>query len=210
MKRVLLYARVSTSDKGQNPEVQLADLRRYSTAREWHIVEELVDHGYSGGSDDRPALKQVMSMARTRRADVILVTKLDRLARSLKHLVALLDEFGSLGIQFVSISDQIDMTTASGRLMLHIVAAFAEFERSLIRERTIAGLAFAKSQGRRLGRPPAKREGEILRLRAAGLSYREISRQLGVSRGAVYRAVKSGPKTSKNLTVKDESDRGPR
>lgn len=206
--KALTYSRVSTSDKGQNPEVQVADLRRYCAAREWTVTEEITDHGYSGGTDQRPGLKRLMALVRARRVDVVVVTKLDRMARSLRHLVALLDEFQALGVQFVSIGDQIDMTTASGRLMLHIIAAFAEFERALIRERTMAGLAFAKSKGKRLGRPRERNDGAILALKAAGHSYRKIAERLGVSRGAVYRAVQGVTKTPQKSPRKTPSNRG--
>jgi DNA invertase Pin-like site-specific DNA recombinase len=121
-----------------------------------------------------------------------------------------LDEFSALGVQFVSIGDQIDMTTASGRLMLHLIAAFAEFERAMIKERTVAGLAFARSKGKRLGRPPTRNDQPIIALRAEGLSYRAIADRLGVSRGAIYRALHSVPKTSKKSHEKIQSNRGPR
>ena len=189
--KAVTYSRVSTSDKGQNPEVQRDELRRFCLARGWEITIEVVDHGFSGGTDQRPGLKQLLTLVRARRVDVVVVTKLDRLARSLRHLVTLLDEFTVLGVQFVSIHDQIDLTTASGRLMLHIIAAFAEFERSLIRERTLLGLAHALRQGKKLGRPRTRDDQAILRLHANGLALREIARQLHTSLGAVQRAIKS-------------------
>jgi DNA invertase Pin-like site-specific DNA recombinase len=168
------------------------------------ITEEIVDHGFSGGTDKRPGLKRLMELVKARKVDVVVVTKLDRLARSLRHLVTLLDEFSSLGIQFVSLKDQIDMTTASGRLMLHIIGAFAEFERSLIRERTVAGLEHARRLGKRLGRPKTRNDEFILSLRAKGLSYSEISRKIGCEKSAVYRAIKavakSPPKPKRQIT----------
>jgi DNA invertase Pin-like site-specific DNA recombinase len=191
----LTYSRVSTSDKGQNPEVQAAELRRYCTARGWEIAEEIVDHGFSGGTDQRPGLKRLMTLVRARKVDVVVVTKLDRFARSLKHLVAALDEFKALEVLFVSVADQIDLTTASGRLMLHLLAAFAEFERGLVRERTMAGLDFARSQGKVLGRPKARDDAAIIALRARGRSFSQIQKELGVSKGAVCRAVKLTPKS---------------
>lgn len=191
--KALLYARVSTND--QHPESQLEELRLYCRARKWVLVEEIVDHGFSGGNDQRPGLKRLITLARSRKVDVVLTVKLDRLARSLRHLVTLLDEFSSLGVQFVSIHDQIDFTSASGRLMLHIIGAFAEFERSLIRERTIAGLAHARSRGRRLGRPKTTDVEAIVKLRAQGLSHKDIVKQLNVSSGSVWRALKGTPKS---------------
>src|SRR5271166_5439709 len=96
--KALAYTRVSTHD--QNPEIQITELRSYCISREWTIAEEIVDHGFSGGSDQRPGLKQLMAMVRSRKVDIVVVTKLDRMARSLRHLVSLLDEFSSLGVKF--------------------------------------------------------------------------------------------------------------
>lgn len=151
--RVATYSRVSTAHHDQKPEVQAAELRRYCTARGWSVIEEVIDHGFSGGSDQRPGLKRLLSLARTRQVDVVAVTKLDRLFRSLRHLVAVIDEIEGIGVKFISLHDQIDLTTASGRLMLHLLAAFGEFERGLIRERTLAGLAHARARGKRSGGP---------------------------------------------------------
>ncbi|CAK9252017.1 unnamed protein product [Sphagnum jensenii] len=193
--RAVTYSRVSTHDKGQNPEVQRAELNRYCKARDWPIQEEVIDYG-SGGTDQRPGLKGLMSLVRARKVDVVVVTKLDRFARSLRHLVTALDEFTALGVLFVSVGDQIDLTTASGRLMLHLLAAFAEFERALIRERTLMGLAHARSIGKTLGRPITRPDNEILKLRSEGMSYTQIQKCLGCERSAVYRALKAVAKTS--------------
>lgn len=193
--RALTYSRVST-ERDQNPEAQRAELARYCEARGWELIEEVVDHGFSGGTDQRPGLKRLLTLVRARKVDVVIVTKLDRFARSLKHLVAALDEFTALGVTFVSVGDQIDLTTASGRLMLHLLAAFAEFERALIRERTRLGLDHARRQGKRLGRPKCRDDGAIRLLRAGGLSYAEIQDRLGISKGAVCRALRVTPKTS--------------
>lgn len=192
--KALIYSRVSTSDKGQNPEVQCSELRRFVLAREWDLYDSIVDHGFSGGTDKRPGLKWLLELVRSRKVDIVIVTKLDRLARSLRHLVSLLDEFTALGVQFISIKDQIDMTTAGGRLMLHIIGAFAEFERNLIRERTLAGLAYAKSQGKILGRPKMRDDEAINALKLEGLSQSAIQKRLGVSKGAIWRAL-SAPKS---------------
>ncbi len=110
----------------------------------------------------------------------------------------MLDEFQELGVKFVSIHDQIDLSTASGRLMLHIIAAFAEFERALIRERTVLGLVNARAKGKRLGRPLKRDDATIKTLRGQGLSYTEIQKRLNISRGAIYRALKPVSKTSSN------------
>lgn len=147
--RAAVYARVSTQD--QEPENQLQELRRYMQAREWTAVE-YVDRGVSGAKDRRPALDQLVTDARRRRFDVLVCWRLDRLGRNLRHLVTLLEDLQHLGVTFVSLGDGIDCTTPAGKLQLHILAALAEFERSRLRERTLAGLARARAQGKRLGR----------------------------------------------------------
>jgi DNA invertase Pin-like site-specific DNA recombinase len=209
--KVLIYARVSTSDKSQNPQIQIEELRRYCSARGWTVVEEIVDHGFSGGTDQRPGLKKVMALVRERKVDAIIVTKLDRFARSLKHLVSALDEFAILSVLFISVGDQIDLSTAAGRLMMQIIGAFAEFERGLVRERTLAGLAFARSQGRKLGRPTTRPDAEIIRLRSAGASYSAIQRELGCSRPSIRRAITAAEGSTKsppNQRLKTQSIRG--
>jgi DNA invertase Pin-like site-specific DNA recombinase len=200
--RIATYSRVSTAHHDQNPQIQVDELRRYCVARGWTVTEEITDHGYSGGSDQRPGLKRLLELVRSRRVDAVVVTKLDRLARSLKHLMTLLDEFSALGVQFVSLHDQIDLTTASGRLMLHILAAFGEFERGLVRERTLAGLAHARSKGVRLGRPPLYSPTKIQLLRSQGLSYREISAKTGAPMGSITRALAGARKSNSGRLTK--------
>ena len=151
--RAAIYARVSTLD--QEPENQLADLRQYVTARGW-VPFEYVDHGVSGAKEHRPALDRLIQDARRRRIDVLVCWRLDRLGRNLKHLVTLLDELQALGVAFVSLNEGIDCTTPAGRLQLHILAALAEFKRARIAERVKAGLARARTNGTRLGRPVAE------------------------------------------------------
>jgi DNA invertase Pin-like site-specific DNA recombinase len=196
-QRVGLYARVSTL-VGQSPEMQLVELREYAARRGWHVTEEYVDHGVSGASENRPALNRLMADAKQRRFDVVAVWKIDRFGRSLKHLVNALAELESLGIAFVSLKDSLDLTTASGRLLFQLVAAMAEFERSLIQERVRAGIRNARNKGRTLGRPRLEVDGgRIARLKASGASLRAISRQLGISVGSVHRALQE--QCSKNL-----------
>jgi len=199
--------RVSTSHHEQKPEVQIKELKSYCAARRWTIVEEIIDHGYSGDTANRPGLKRLSKLVKSRRADAVVVCKLDRLFRSLKHMVITLQEFSDLGVDFVSLHEQIDMTTAAGRLMLHIVAAFAEFEKDLIRERTIAGLEYARSKGKRLGRPETKDSRRILELRSQGKSYRAIATELKCSQAAVYRAIDAASKTPRenNLNAQIET-----
>jgi DNA invertase Pin-like site-specific DNA recombinase len=128
--------------------------------------------------------------------DIVVCVKLDRFARSLRHLVTALDEFDTLGIQFVSIHDQIDLTTASGRLMMNMLGSFAEFERALIRERTVAGLQYARSIGKTLGRPKTCEVDAVLKLRAEGRTYTEIEKLLKTSRPSIRRAILAGTKSS--------------
>ena len=150
--RCALYARVSTSSGHQDPEMQLMELREYCQRRGWEIIGEYVDH-VSGSQESRPELKRLTSDAKQRKFDAVVVWKLDRYARSLKHLVNALAEFEALGIAFVSLRDNSDLSTPSGRLMFQIIGAMAEFERALIVERVKAGLRHAQAKGRRLGRP---------------------------------------------------------
>jgi DNA invertase Pin-like site-specific DNA recombinase len=170
--------------------MQLVELREYAGRRGWHVAEEYVDHGISGAKESRPAFNRLMADAKQRRFDVVAVWKIDRFGRSLRHLVNALAELESLGIAFVSLKDSLDLTTASGRLLFQLVAAMAEFERSLIQERVRAGIRNARNKGRRLGRPPLEVDnGRITRLKASGASLRVISRQLGISLGSVHRAL---------------------
>src|SRR5450631_29486 len=141
--QVALYARVSTLHN-QDPEMQLAELREYAGRRGWQIVNEFTDQGVSGCKESRPALNRLMSDACRRRFDAILVWKIDRFGRSLKHLVNALAELAALGVAFISLRDNLDLSTPSGRLMFQIIGAMAEFERALIQERVRAGLAGLK------------------------------------------------------------------
>ena len=187
-RRAAIYARVSTLD--QEPENQLAELRRYVAARGWTAVE-FVDRGVSGSRDRRPALDAVLMDIKRRQFDVLVCWRLDRLGRSLKHLVTLLDELQALGVAFVSLQEGIDATTPAGKLQMHILAAISEFERARIAERVMAGLARAKKQGKRLGRPQ-KRVSESVLAPVRGLSIREAAKRLGVSRSTAHRWLLAG------------------
>ncbi len=193
-KRAAIYARVSTLD--QEPENQLAELRRYVAARGWTAVE-FVDRGVSGAKDRRPALDRLIGDARRRRFDVLVCWRLDRLGRSLKHLVTLLDELQALGVAFVSLQEGIDATTPAGKLQMHILAAIAEFERARIAERVTAGLERAKANGKRLGRPRGRIPVERLAT-VNGLSHSAAARSLGVSLSTVKRWRKAVQKTPWN------------
>lgn len=153
MTRVAIYARVSTSNGSQDPEMQLRELREYVQRRELQIVEEYIDNGVSGSKESRPALNRLMADAHSRKVDAVLVWKIDRWGRSLKHLVTSLAELDAYGVAFISLRDNLDLSTPSGRLMFQIIGAMAEFERALIQERVRAGLRNAASKGVRLGRP---------------------------------------------------------
>jgi DNA invertase Pin-like site-specific DNA recombinase len=179
-----LYARVSTTD--QTCENQLIELRRHCEARGWTIGREFVDTGVSGSKDRRPALDELIGEAKRRRFDTLIVWRLDRLGRNLRHLVVLLEYLQALGIGFISLGEGIDLGTPAGRLQLHILAALAEFERSRIQERVRAGLARAKAQGAQLGRPE-KRVPEDRLTAVRGLSIREAAERLGVSRSTAHR-----------------------
>lgn len=189
--RAGLYARVSTADKGQDVDLQLGELREYATRRGLTITE-FIDEGISGAKARRPALDAMLKAAQTRRIDVIIVWRLDRLGRSLSHLLHVLNELKAVGVAFVSLREAIDMTTATGRLMAHLIGAFAEFERELIRERVRAGIATARKKGKRVGRQktaPITRK-EIIRLHLEGkYSLREIAKRAKTSLGSVQRTL---------------------
>jgi len=194
MKRVAVYARVSTSN-GQNPEMQLQEVRQYCTRREMTIVREYVDKGISGAKERRPALDQLLVDCQRRAVDCVVVYRYDRFARSLRQLVNALEEFRSLGIDFISLHEGVDTSTPNGRLVFGIFASIAEFERELIRDRVRSGLALAKSHGTRLGRPSAVVDRlRIASLRKEGRSWAEICQSLGVSKGTAQRAVLALPK----------------
>lgn len=186
--RVAVYSRVSTNH-GQDPELQLRELREYTASRGLTIIQEYTDVGYSGSKESRPALNQLMADARRRRFDAVLVWKLDRFGRSLRHLVNALAELEALGLSFISLRDNLDLSTPSGRLMFQIIGAMAEFERSLIQERVKAGLRNAKAKGKRLGRPRVVVDKTAINtMRASGASWRTISKKLGIGLGTVHRS----------------------
>jgi DNA invertase Pin-like site-specific DNA recombinase len=187
--RVAIYSRVSTAD--QNVAMQLDELRAYCQRRNWAITEEFLDEGFSGSRESRPALDRLMKAAKRRAFDSVLVYRYDRFARSLKQLVCTLCEFDSLGIQFISLHEGIDTSTANGKLMFGIFASLAEFERQLIIGRTKSGMQAAKARGEQIGRPKVSvTPSQIAILRAQGLSGRAIAKQLGISEGTVRAILK--------------------
>jgi DNA invertase Pin-like site-specific DNA recombinase len=181
--RAAIYARVSTTD--QTCENQLLELRSYCQARGWPATE-YVDTGVSGAKERRPALDRLMAAASKRQIDAVVVWRLDRLGRSLKHLIDTIKALADAGVSFVCPEQGIDTSSSAGRLQLHVLGAFAEFERDLIRERIAAGLARARKDGKRLGRR-RMRIGERDLRRTAHLTVRDAAEALKVPATRVYR-----------------------
>jgi len=189
--RIAIYARVSTKD--QSCELQVRDLRAYCAARVFDLVREYVDVGQSGAKDSRPELNKLMDDARKRQFDAIVVWRFDRFARSTKHLLSALEEFRSLGIQFISYQENIDTSSALGQALFTIVSAVAQLERDLIRERVSAGIRNARANGKKLGRPKNGVDRErILELKAQGQGLRQIATTLGVGYGTVRARLLNG------------------
>jgi DNA invertase Pin-like site-specific DNA recombinase len=187
--RVSLYGRVSTANHGQDVGLQLSELRDYCARRGFEIMGEYVDHGISGAKDSRPALNRLMTDAHHRKFDAVCCWKLDRFGRSLKHLVNAIADLEALGIAFISLQDNLDLSTPSGRLMFHIIAAMAQFERSLIQERVRAGMRNAQAKGRQIGRRKAVFDPDQARsLVASGKSLAQVGAALGVSASTVCRS----------------------
>jgi DNA invertase Pin-like site-specific DNA recombinase len=220
-KRVALYARVSTNkhkcrachtvfsedddtespcpacgstdiERGQRAKGQLLELREYAVARGWEMTREYVDRGVSGTKDSRPQLDELMADARRRKFDAVLVWRFDRFARSTKHLISALEEFQTVGVDFISLKEAIDTSTPMGKMVFTILGAVAELERSLIVERIHMGLARARKEGKHLGRPAHGRADvqEILALKESGLSQAKVAKKLGLTPAYVSRAVK--------------------
>jgi DNA invertase Pin-like site-specific DNA recombinase len=188
--RAAIYARVSTANNGQDPTMQTRELREYCERRGWEIVGEYVDLGISGTKEKRPELDRLMSDAHRRRFDAVIVWKFDRFARSVSHLLRALENFQALGIEFVSLSENVDTSTPTGKMVFTVLGAVAELERSLIAERVRAGLRNAKAKGKRLGRPRVNVDlAKTATLRSAGRSWAAIGIEMGIGEGTVRRAV---------------------
>jgi DNA invertase Pin-like site-specific DNA recombinase len=213
-KRIALYARVSTSKcekcgkrlsddealdheyKGQDSEVQLHELREYVALRGWQITEIYTDT-VTGSKDSRPGLNRLMTDAARRRFDVVIVWRFDRFARSVSHLLRALEQFQALAIDFVSLCENVDTSTPTGKMIFTVLGAVAELERGLIVERVKAGIRNARAKGKKLGRPRADvRESQVEGLRASGASSRAIAKEMGVGIGTVHRI---GQRRSKNV-----------
>src|SRR6516225_4948481 len=200
--RAAIYARVSTTN-GQDPEMQLRELREHCERRGWSVAGEYVDIGISGSKEKRPELDRLLAHAKRRKFDAVLVYRYDRFARSLRQLVNALAEFDALGIHSVSLHEGVDTSTPNGRLVFGIFASIAEFERELIRSRVRSGLAAAKAKGKRLGRPKvAVDSARVVELRRAGCSWSEITLQTGWTKGTAQRSVQAAnvcPRLAKNV-----------
>jgi DNA invertase Pin-like site-specific DNA recombinase len=189
VKRAVLYLRVSTLD--QHPETQAIELRQFAQQRGYQVVHEYVDHGFSGARVRRPALDQLLKDANRHKFDAVLVWSSDRLARSTKHFLQVLDDLSELGIQFLSQREAIDTDGPLGRAIIVIISAIAELERSLIVERVRAGMRRAKLEGRRIGRTPLDVDhAALVRDRLSGMSLTVVARKHGLSRASVVRFVR--------------------
>jgi DNA invertase Pin-like site-specific DNA recombinase len=179
MKTIATYSRVSTDD--QKVDMQLDGLRKYAEMREVEIYREYVDHA-SGANESRSALNEMLADARRGKFDVLVVWKIDRLGRSVVHLLSILTELQTLGIAFVSLQEAIDTTTPAGKMVFTFLGAVAEFERGIISERVRAGMAAASKRGKHCGRPKALVDLSLAKkLRAEGKSLRQIATVIGVS-----------------------------
>src|ERR671913_2401897 len=185
--RAGLYARVSTEDRGQDPETQLRPLREYAKRRGFRVVDEYVDHA-SGTTEQRPQYQRLLEAVRKRQLDVVLVWRYDRFARSTRALVNALAEFRARGVAFISHQENVDTTTPQGELVFGMMANLAQFESALIGERVKAGMARAKAQGKRTSRPPISEatRRRIAELHAQGVSVNRIAKELGIAYGTAW------------------------
>ena len=188
--KTALYGRVSTTN-GQDPEMQVRELTEYCQRRGWEVVQEYVDIGISGAKEKRPELDKLLADAHKRHFDAVVVWRFDRFARSVSHLLRALENFRSLGIEFVSLSEQVDTSTPTGKMVFTVLGAVAELERTLIAERVRAGLRNARAKGRKLGRPRKALDGaKLTSMRAQGASWRKVGAALGVSGSTAFHAAR--------------------
>ncbi len=196
-KRAAIYARVSTRN-GQTPQNQILRLREVADKAGWKVVEEFVDRGISGakGRDKRPAFDRLCKAATRREIDVVMAWSVDRLGRSLQDLVAFLNELQASGVDLYLDRQGVDTTTPGGKALFQMMGVFAEFERAMIQERVHAGLARARKEGKRLGRPKVSPETEkaILKARRQGTGINRIAAELGVGSSTVRRVIKESEK----------------
>lgn len=190
--RVAIYARVSTTNHGQDVGLQTRELRQFAEARGWTVAGEYIDAGVSGAKDSRPELNRLMAEAHKRRFDVVCVWRFDRFARSVSHLLRALETFKALGIDFVSFSEQMDTSTPAGKMVFTVLGAVAELERSLTVERVRAGLRNARAKGKTLGRPRVTVDAaKVASLRSQGLSWAKVGEALGLGEGTVRRSAQA-------------------
>lgn len=189
-KRVAIYARVSTFEKGQDPETQLIQLREYVDRRGFELVDTFTDYA-SGKTENREQYQAMLELVRKRKIDVVLVWRYDRFARSTQALVNALNEFKILGVDFISYQENIDTTTPQGELVFSIMASLAQFESALISQRVKAGMARAKAQGKHIARPPLAKsiQHSIQKLYEDEVSIKKISQQLDISYGSAWNYV---------------------
>jgi DNA invertase Pin-like site-specific DNA recombinase len=190
--RVAGYARVSRQD--QRPGLQADAIKELTERRGWQLVELFLDHGVSGARDRRPALDRMLGAVRRREVDCVVVYRTDRLARSLPHLVTMLADFAALGVKFVSTTEPFDTSVPTGELTVHLVGAFAAFERALLVERTKAGMEAARRRGAKIGRPRVRFDVEAARAQvASGETIAAVARAHGVGATTLRRALAAAP-----------------
>lgn len=199
MKKAAIYVRVSTAE--QNTDSQESELREYCEKRGWSCAM-YQDHGQSGAKQDRPALNALMADLRRRKIDVVVVWALDRLARSLKQLLTIAEECRSVGVDLVSLKQNVDTTLPAGRLTFQVLGAVAEFEREMLRERVRSGMAQARRAGKHVGRPALRRLGaaeieKMKLLRSQGTSVRRLATDFETSQWMASRLTERNPETAK-------------
>lgn len=190
MKKIATYSRVSTDD--QKVDMQLDALRQYAQIKGVETYREYIDH-ISGAKESRPALNEMLADARRGKFNVLVVWKIDRLGRSVAHLLSILTELQTLGIAFVSLQEAIDTATPAGKMVFTFLGAVAEFERAIISERVKSGMKAAKKRGKHCGRPPARVDLSLAKkLRAEGKSLRQIANTIGVSHVTLHHLLTTG------------------
>lgn len=187
--KVALYARVSTTNKWQDLDTQLLPLKRYCKERAWEIVKIYTDM-MSWSKESRPSLNELLKDAEDGKFETVIVFRFDRISRSTKQLIDLLEKFRKLTISFISITENIDTTTPAWSMMFTIIAAFAKFERDIISERVKYGMEKAKANGKQIGRPSKIVDSEyLLSLRKQGMNYRAIAKMSGISLALVHKTI---------------------
>jgi DNA invertase Pin-like site-specific DNA recombinase len=204
MKKCALYARVSTPE--QHVETQLCDLRKFAEQRGYEVVAEHVDVGVSGTKARRPGLDALMKDARKHKFNVVLVAAFDRMARSTRHFLQVMDELNDLGIEFISRRENVDTSGAMGRLFVTLIGCIAELEADLIKERIKAGMRRRKLEGYKLGRQPLDIDhAALVRDRLAGMSLTNTARKYGISRASVVRFVRESQKQFAGMEFKPDT-----